>query len=378
MKLTVQQRPDESGLIAPWSTVFHAPGGTIGRSPDNALRLPDPQRDICRVQAAVRITDNACYLVNLSSMSEVRLNGRQIERDQELPLTSGDQLQIGPYTILAQDPDIDAMAGVAAGAAAATPLLQPEPDPLLESPLLDAATPASEFDHASAMADPAQLEAVPEPVPDVIAEPVIDRTARSDTLFQDPVAQIPNIEVDENVIAGVEADSPQAESSLASDTETSAQSDDVFSGLFGPGTLPVGSVPDASTHPFDMESAGERNPEDPLRQLPRGDANVSGPARDPLELLDSHEGPDVEHVFSDPTPSTLPAHDPLAPHRLDPLRDTFDPKQEPAHDQWTARDHTRETGGFLRPSRVRSETPERAPEAKHEQPPARSPSGRTK
>ncbi|WP_236844207.1 FHA domain-containing protein [Bordetella sp. 02P26C-1] len=374
MKLTVQQRPDESGLIAPWSTVFHAPGGTIGRSPDNALRLPDPKRGICRVQAAVRITDDACYLVNLSSMSEVRLNGRQIERDQELPFTSGDQLQIGPYTILAQDPDIEAMAGVAVSAAATTPLLQPEPDPLLESPLLDTATPGSEFEHASAMPDTAQ----PEEVPEAIAEPVTDRAAQSDTLSQDRVAEIPNIELAENAGAGVEAYAPQAESSQASDTETPAQSDDVFSGLFGPGTLPVGSVPDVSTHPFDMESAGERNPEDPLRQLPRGDANVSGPARDPLDLLDPHEEPDVEHVFSDPTPSTLPAHDPLAPHRMDPLRDTFDPKQEPAHDQWTARDHTRETGGFLRPSRVKSATPEHAREAKHEQPPARPPSGRTK
>ncbi|MCD0505842.1 hypothetical protein LPZ50_22880, partial [Bordetella petrii] len=129
---------------------------------------------------------------------------------------------------------------------------------------------------------------------------------------------------------------------------------DVFSDLFGPGTLPVGSVPDVSAHPFDMESAQTRNPEDPLRQLPRGDANVRGPARDPLDLLGSPDDDDTRSVFSDQTPSTLPAHDPLAPHRSDPVTDTLNPRErdDGAH---AARDHLREYGSHLRPARVQSQ-----------------------
>src|SRR5690606_4067555 len=130
---------------------------------------------------------------------------------------------------------------------------------------------------------------------------------------------------------------------------------DPFSDLFGPGTLPVGSVPDVSAHPFDLESAQVRNPEDPLRQLPRGDANVRGPLRDPLDALgDNAEG--AHNVFSDSTPSTLPSHDPLAGHRSDPVTETLTPRQQD-DDARAARDHLREYGAYLRPARVRQEDP---------------------
>jgi FHA domain-containing protein len=288
MKLTVQQRPDDPGLIAPWSTVFHAPGGTIGRSPDNALRLPDPQRGICRVQAAVRVNDQACYLINLSRMSEVRVNGRQIGCDQAVPLAAGDELQIGPYTILAQDPHaptVDAAAGAAAPAVADA----------ADRAMVHAADPAA--------ADAATPDAAaPDPLPNAAA------TARAVPAEPDPLLESP-------LSAPKQGD------------------DDVFSDLFGPGTLPVGSAPDVDTHPFDMPSGQDRNPEDPLRRVPHGDANVSGPARDPLDLLDSRAHDTVEDVFTDPTPSTLRAHDPLAPHRLDPVRDTLAPEDDGAQDR---------------------------------------------
>ncbi|MFJ0978068.1 FHA domain-containing protein, partial [Bordetella bronchiseptica] len=100
--------------------------------------------------------------------------------------------------------------------------------------------------------------------------------------------------------------------------------EDIFSGLFGPGTLPVGGIADAATHPFDLDSAQARNAADPLAHLPAGDAAVSRPAGDPLALFDApHGGADV---FADATPSALPAHDPLAPLRADPVRDTLLPR----------------------------------------------------
>jgi len=379
MKLTVEQRPDDSSLIASWSAVFEAPGGTVGRSADNHLVLPDPANDICRIQAAVRISNDACYLVNLSSMSSVSINGRSIQRDQEVPLAVGDQLTIGAYTLRAEDPlarPAESIPALAAGFATLPdtepdPLLA-EPDPLLDSPLIE--PPAATAPAIAPQAQPASSAPIaasnPAPAADITTE----------TVSPVPVAtQTPQTEVEPEGISpwGSEADAAQTSTpqtftdttpvpeTAAADADTepfdeplgapssSGSSDiDVFSDLFGPGTLPVGSVPDVSAHPFDMESAQNRNPEDPLRHLPRGDANVSGPARDPLDLLDTHEGDDVQHVFSDQTPSTLPSHDPLAPHRQDPVSEALRGVQEDDNQGWAARDHLREYGGYLRPARV--------------------------
>ena len=383
MKLTVQQRPDDSGLINTWSATFDAPGGTLGRSADNQLTLPDPQRHICRIQAAVRISDNACYLVNLSSMSQVSINGRPILRDQEVPLVAGDELTIGTYTLKAEDPNtpLTADAAVAASGFAALHAQQTdpalsEPDPLLESPLLDTAALAPEIPPAqTAPESVAPEEPIPTPATAAIETaptdtPAIDTSSTvpvvdpspADTYTAAPVTPEPFSSTAmplENPFAEPPsmADSALSEAPLTDNVSSDDPNVDVFSDLFGPGTLPVGSVPDVSTHPFDMESAQTRNPEDPLRHLPRGDADVSGPLRDPLDLLDSHESDDVNSVFSDQTPSTLPSHDPLAPHRLDPVSDTLRNQRDHDNGGWAARDHLREYGGYLRPARVQQPAP---------------------
>ncbi|MFD4836158.1 FHA domain-containing protein [Achromobacter sp. NPDC058515] len=251
MKLTVFQHAGDPAF-EPMHTEFTAPGGTLGRSPENHLALPDPTRAICRVQAAVRVhdADDAGFLVNLSGMSAVSVNGRRIARDQEVPLNPGDELEIGAYRLRAE---------TAARA-------------------VDAPPPAA--------------------------------------------------------VAG----------------------DDIFSDLIGPGTLPVGSAPDVSTHPFDLESAQARNPDDPLQHLPRGDAAVSRPVTDPLALFDiSSDG--SPSVFADGTPSALPAHDPLAEHRTHPVDDALRGSREAA-DGRSASDHVREFGSFMRPAPVKK-TPDK-------------------
>ncbi|OZI50597.1 FHA domain-containing protein [Bordetella genomosp. 4] len=441
MKLTVQQHPNDSGFITPWSAVFEAPGGTVGRSADNRLILPDPERGICRIQAALRISNDACYLVNLSSMSSVSINGRAIQRDQEVPLSPGDELVIGSYTLRAEDPLAPAAENAAASpggfatlsAVAPDPLLA-EPDPLLESPLLDPAaitpksaaprenpTPISRVTSAPASPPPptsapgviaaatATMSAAAEvAAPLVTAKPEPGTAPQSESANSSdtstntsPTADIPNTTAPaaetaaaaqftedvppQSTVEPVAPPAPAKDFAAASATDAFApaapadnpsaaeeslfdepfaatssadnSSTDVFSDLFGPGTLPVGSVPDVSAHPFDMESAQTRNPEDPLRHLPRGDANVSGPLRDPLDLLDSHEGEGVHNVFSDQTPSTLPSHDPLAPHRLDPVSEALRSTQDHDNQGWAARDHLREYGGYLRPARVQRPAP---------------------
>ncbi|MDM9559501.1 FHA domain-containing protein [Bordetella petrii] len=428
MKLTVLQRHDDPGF-SPISAIFHAPGGTLGRSADNHLTLPDAERAICRVQAAVRISGDACYLVNLSGMSQVSINGRAVSRDQEVPLSPGDELAIGPYRLRADDPaaPAEAIAAVGAAAAAAAPTdVLAEPDPLLESPLLD------DVDLTPPATRPAPPEAPPAaiaaaapqaPVADTAGLPPVDipaahlpaadlpplelrpehydapraRDAAYDDLDtaaapaqasggaadrQPPAPRLPDLpsldlESDDDAppatsraaarppvqpAAPGPLDAPFGDMEPLAAEPATPQSDpsDVFSDLFGPGTLPVGSVPDVSAHPFDLDSAQSRNPEDPLRQLPRGDANVAGPLRDPLDALASPDSDDAHNVFSDQTPSTLPAHDPLAPHRSDPVSDTLNRPRDEAGDGRAARDHLREYGGYLRPARVKpSDEPER-------------------
>lgn len=505
MKLTVQQRPEDSGLIAPWSAVFDAPGGTLGRSTDNHLTLPDPDGGICRIQAALRISDDTCYLVNLSSMSRVSINGRAILRDQEVPLVPGDELVIGSYTLKAEDPStttVDNTAPAAlAGAFAAThdpqqhaPLLA-EPDPLLESPLLDTASPQIQpvapvvTDNAPVEAAPPDVKpappeakpasvqvqsvaapaapsapvelvaaaqptamAAPTPAPEpatpaqpatpiepaaaaqpatsappiVVAQPaaspqpaapaqpvtepspadlgttppvnnVADTTTppAEPTTFatasatpvtapmtpatqEPPAASPPPAHPTAQEFAAPPpsgspfGDAPFDEPLLPDLPPADTSTTDVFSDLFGgPGTVPVGSAPDVSAHPFDMESAQNRNPEDPLRHLPRGDANVSGPLRDPLDALGSHDDNDGHDVFSDQTPSTLPSDDPLAPHRLDPLGETLNSAREHDNNSWAARDNLREYGGFLRPARVQQPAPKKDTSEDEPSPPRR-------
>lgn len=248
MKLTVFQRAGDPAF-EPIHAVFTAPGGTVGRSLDNQLALPDPTRGICRVQAAIRVNDeDAGFLLNLSDMSTVSVNGQALARDQEVPLHPGDELQIGDYRLRA---------------AAAAP----------EAPATSVAA---------------------------------------------------------------------------------AADDDIFSDLIGPGTLPVGSAPDVSTHPFDLDSAQARNPEDPLRHLPPGDGAVSRPPTDPLALFDA-PGDSTPSIFSDGTPSALPAHDALAEHRTHPVDDTLGHPRDAA-DARSASNHLREIGGYLRPAPVKPES----------------------
>ncbi|MFY0477596.1 FHA domain-containing protein [Achromobacter marplatensis] len=249
MKLTAFQHAGNPAF-EPIHAEFMAPGGTVGRSLENHLALPDPARGICRVQAAIRVNsaDATGFLVNLSSMSTVSVNGRPVAQDQEVPLIPGDELQIGAYRLRAE----------------------------ATTPAVDAASPAA----------------------------VID--------------------------------------------------DDIFSDLIGPGTLPVGSAPDVSTHPFDLASAQARNPDDPLRHLPPGDAAVSRPITDPLALFDTPgEGP--PSVFADSTPSTLPNQDPLAEHRSHPVDAALGAPRE-GTDGRSASDHLREVGSYMRPAPVKKAT----------------------
>lgn len=84
---------------------FQPPGGTIGRSIDNDLVLPDEERAISRLQALVHIAATGeCRLTNRGSVTSVVLNGEPLARGSQVELHHGDTLGIGEYEINVSDP----------------------------------------------------------------------------------------------------------------------------------------------------------------------------------------------------------------------------------------------------------------------------------
>ena len=68
MRWTVIEHAGRPVAAGP-SALLAAPGGTIGRSPDNHLVLPDEQRQISRLQATVRFDDEGrAVLRNMSAV----------------------------------------------------------------------------------------------------------------------------------------------------------------------------------------------------------------------------------------------------------------------------------------------------------------------
>jgi hypothetical protein len=72
-----------------------------------------------------------------------------------------------------------------------------------------------------------------------------------------------------------------------------------------------------------MGSAAARTPEDPLAQLPRDSSPMTPKPRDPLRMFGNQDTDAARHVFSDPTPSILPARGPLDAYAQDPVTSTL-------------------------------------------------------
>ncbi|MFL9866927.1 type VI secretion system-associated FHA domain protein TagH [Paraburkholderia fungorum] len=127
---------------------FGVDGGTIGRSTDNDLVLPDPDKLISRAHARIEFRDGSFLIQDVGSNPSV-LNGRPLGGSRQARLTHGDDLAVGEY-LLSVVVQADAPAVVAApspsplaarnglddllGSGGAVPL----PDPLALPPGLDA------------------------------------------------------------------------------------------------------------------------------------------------------------------------------------------------------------------------------------------------
>ncbi|MDQ2921131.1 MAG: FHA domain-containing protein [Acidobacteriota bacterium] len=78
-------------------------GLRIGRLPDSDLWLNHPK--VSRLHAGISRIEGYFYLINLSASSATTLNGRVIPFNEAEALTTGDEIQIGPYFMQVENSD---------------------------------------------------------------------------------------------------------------------------------------------------------------------------------------------------------------------------------------------------------------------------------
>ncbi|AML57968.1 Uncharacterized protein ImpI/VasC [Serratia rubidaea] len=185
---------NKNGQNPPQSSCdFLPPGGTIGRSVDNNLVLPDEERAISRLQAIVHISsDGECRITNRGNVTRVLLNDIPLERGRQVELQDGDILGIDDYQIQVNDLNQQA-----------APVQQPAAQPVAQAPVVDA-PPAAKANGAAPIPNeiwdslveeftPATATAaVPpkaEPAPQPDHNPLLDRPQR-ELNPSDPLGQL--------------------------------------------------------------------------------------------------------------------------------------------------------------------------------------------
>jgi predicted component of type VI protein secretion system len=101
---------------------FDKRGGTLGRSDDATLTLPDPERLISRIQAQVLHRDEHYWLENISAASAVLHNGRPLSTGMRVILGEGDELRIGGYALQATFEDETTSAAILRGRTVVPPV----------------------------------------------------------------------------------------------------------------------------------------------------------------------------------------------------------------------------------------------------------------
>ena len=84
----------DSPVDQPISAEFREEGGTIGRSPECTLLLPDPDRIISRTHAVVSHQEGRFTVRNQGTTVPLLVNGRPLGKGSDHPITAGDELRI--------------------------------------------------------------------------------------------------------------------------------------------------------------------------------------------------------------------------------------------------------------------------------------------
>jgi FHA domain-containing protein len=122
-------------LAAPLRATFGPAGGTLGRSPDCTLALPDENRHISRQQARIDVAAGVASITCLSAANPLIVNGQALRQGQSLRLSHGDRLQVAEYELCFEDGAPGTPAGSVARAThsigdVADPFADPFADPL--------------------------------------------------------------------------------------------------------------------------------------------------------------------------------------------------------------------------------------------------------
>jgi len=308
------------------SALLAAPGGTIGRSPDNHLVLPDEHRQISRLQATVRFDDDGAAVVrNMSAVLPISVNGRTLRHEEESRVALGDRVTIGSYVLEAASAS-QAPPPAIAEAPITEPLTEPPAAPITEpslSQLVSASPVASNL--ASAPSISALLPTAA-PASDVFADlfgegalPLGDappeKTVAMPTFAPAPV----------NAPAPAPLPAPPPLSSTAAATSTTTQVsaqmpsaadwDAILANAPRRADDAAAPMPDPLAHePFALPSQAQRNPVDPLAGLdPQTTQGLSDLAlkrsMDPLSFF--AEDRDAPSPLSDPRPTALTQDNPL-------------------------------------------------------------------
>ncbi|MCU0840969.1 MAG: type VI secretion system-associated FHA domain protein TagH [Thiobacillaceae bacterium] len=100
MQLTLRAtRCPPGSPVSPVS--FGAGGGSIGRSAECSLALPDPKRYISRVHAQIRCRDGVYSLKVLSKVNPVLVNNVPVGHNEAVEIKAGDSIILGDYEFVA-------------------------------------------------------------------------------------------------------------------------------------------------------------------------------------------------------------------------------------------------------------------------------------
>ncbi|MDM0007446.1 type VI secretion system-associated FHA domain protein TagH [Variovorax sp. J22G73] len=407
MRWTVIEHAGSPVTAGP-SAWLAAPGGTIGRSPDNHLVLPDVQRQISRLQATVRFDeDGAAVLRNMSAVLPIGVNGRTLAHEQESRVADGDRVTIGSYVLEAASAQhasaaqLTVMVAPAPPAALqpsiqppvapsqpafAAPIAAPLAAPLPSSPIGDLLPASSGNDvfadlfgeGALPIGDAQPAAAVPpmRQAPDAVAAPVaqpmpahaatpspaVHAPAHSPTFpTTPPAAFVPALaSLAAPAQAPVQAPAPtpaaapprQSSSAAASQMPSAADWDAILANAPRRVDSTPAPMPDPMAHePFELPSQARRNPVDPLAELnPHAADDMSNIAMkrgvDPLSFFAADDS--AHSPLADPRPTALAHHDTLLPGEAHPALDLLhDPK--PVAQGYSHSNHAREMSAQFRP-----------------------------
>ncbi|BFO54776.1 type VI secretion system-associated FHA domain protein TagH [Acidovorax sacchari] len=143
VELRVIRHADEA-VDRLWTAVFGVAGGTIGRGGQNKLVLSDSDAGVARVHAMVRIESEAAFIANLCERRSIFVAGAEVRSGEEVRLSVGDEIRIGPYVLHSVVPGSPFVPVAAAPASVPEPVSASAPVAIPSPPVSAAGVPVAD------------------------------------------------------------------------------------------------------------------------------------------------------------------------------------------------------------------------------------------